>query len=121
MLTREGDTPHRVSVDGVETRAKQSVATVDLRGRTPRAFRRSILNLPLIRPGSAVFDADGEQLGTVSEVSGDRFHLSTHRSEFWIPYDWILFAHSQTVMVKAHRADLSRFRNTGSSRWLRPA
>jgi hypothetical protein len=79
------------------------------------------LNLPLVSPGSAVFDADGEQLGTVSEVSGDRFHLSTRRSEFWIPYDWVLFAHPRTVMMKARRADLGRFRNTRSSRWLRPA
>jgi hypothetical protein len=121
MLPREGDTPHCASVDSPETPAKQSVGTVDGEGETPRAGRSSFLKVPLVSPGSAVFDADGEQLGTVSEVSGDRFHVSTRRSEFWIPYDWILLAHPRTVTVKAHRKDLWRFRNTRSSRWLRPA
>ncbi|MGH2607686.1 MAG: DUF2171 domain-containing protein [Tepidiformaceae bacterium] len=79
------------------------------------------MNLALIRPGSAVFDADGEELGTVSGVSGDRFHLSTKRSEFWIPYDWILQAHSQTVLLVTHREELDRFRKTLPSRWQRSA
>jgi hypothetical protein len=40
------------------------------------------LNLDVIQPGSAVYDADGERIGTVSGVTGDRFHLSTKRSDF---------------------------------------
>jgi hypothetical protein len=79
------------------------------------------LNLTRIRPGSAVYDVDGVELGTVSGVSGDRFHLSTRRSDFWIPYDWILLAHEQTVLVNATKGDLGRFRDTLSSRWLRTA
>ena len=79
------------------------------------------MNLTLIRPGGAVYDSDGEELGTVSGVSGDRFHLSTQRSDFWIPYDWILLAHEQTVLVNATKGDLGRFRDTLSSRWQRSA
>ncbi|MEX0782179.1 MAG: DUF2171 domain-containing protein [Dehalococcoidia bacterium] len=79
------------------------------------------MNLTQICPGSAVFDSDGEQIGTVSGVSGDRFHLSTRRSDFWIPYDWILLAHSHTVLVNTTKDELGRFRDTLPSRWLRSA
>lgn len=79
------------------------------------------MNLELIRPGSAVFDAAGERIGTVSGVSGDRFHLSTKGSGFWIPYEWVRLAHEQTVLVNARGAELGQFRKTLPSRWLRPA
>lgn len=111
--------PHSTPGRASETPAKQSVGTVNGEGEGPSRQGVSFLNLPFIRPGSAVFDADGEQLGTVSGVSGDRFHVCTKRAEFWIPYDWILFAHARTVTVKAHRDDLGRFRNTLPSRWVR--
>jgi len=79
------------------------------------------LNLTLIRPGSSVFDSEGEEIGTVSGVSGDRFHLRTRRSDFWIPYDWGLLAHSQTGLVNATKGELGQFRDTLPSRWLRSA
>jgi hypothetical protein len=79
------------------------------------------LNLTLIRPGSAVFDSEGEQIGTVTGVSGDRFHLRTRRSDFWIPYDWVLLAHGRTVLVNTTQSELGQFRDARPSRWLRSA
>lgn len=79
------------------------------------------MNLTQIQPGSAVYDSDGEAIGTVSGVSGDRFHLRTNRSDFWIPYEWVLLAHGQTVLVNTTKNDLGRFRAALPSRWLRSA
>lgn len=79
------------------------------------------MNLDMIQPGSAVFDASGQQIGSVADLSGDRFRVSGKRISVWIPYDWILLAHARTVVVNALRGELGRFERTRSSRWLRSA
>jgi hypothetical protein len=76
-------------------------------------------NYNLLRPGGDVYDPSGRMFGRIAGVSGDRFLLATPGVHVWIPNEWVTAVYSKAVTVSFSPGDLSRFKRTSSSRWLR--
>jgi len=79
----------------------------------------SAIDYTVISPNADVYDASGERMGRVIEVSGDRFHIVVGRQEAWVPNEWITAAHPRTVVVNFDATRLREFRRAGPTRWRR--
>ena len=79
----------------------------------------SAIDLIRVEPGAEVYGPDGETLGVVRGLSGDRFQLAAGRQLVWVPNDWVTAAHPRTLVVNFSAEQVPAFGRATSSRWAR--
>jgi hypothetical protein len=63
-----------------------------------------------------VYDAAGDLVGSVGQLTGSGFELVGGESHRWIPYEWISSIFAQMLVGRFHSADLRSFRPSRSTR-----
>ncbi len=70
----------------------------------------NMLDVASLRPGMAVYDTSGHEIGSIGQLAGCGFELVACQRDGWVPYDWVATVFSHIVVTRFEGSELASLR-----------